>query len=93
MEDDDANGRSDLASEAVAQSPGPQRRLSFGLDSTFFFLVGKNRNPRSGTEPPFYSSPVLLCSDHITPWDQSQNVARPPRSKKSVLTQPTVKNS
>lgn len=58
MEDDDANGRSDLASQAVAQSPGPQRRPSFGL--YFFFLVGKNRNPRSGTEPPFYSFPVLF---------------------------------
>lgn len=40
MEDDDANGRSDLASEAVAQSPGPLRRLSFGL-STFFFWFDK----------------------------------------------------
>ena len=37
MEDDDANGRSDLASEAVAQSSGPLRRLSSGLYFFFWF--------------------------------------------------------
>jgi hypothetical protein len=40
MEDDDANGRSDLVSEAVAHSPGPLRRLSFGLYFFFWFDRG-----------------------------------------------------
>lgn len=35
-DDDDANRRSDLASEAVAQSPGPLRRLSFWRRYFFF---------------------------------------------------------
>jgi hypothetical protein len=38
VEDDDANGRSDLASEAVAQSPGPLRRLSFWTLHFFFWF-------------------------------------------------------